>query len=69
MGDVRIFGNEIQSLSGLSCLEKVSAPLYIEQTSLESLYGLKFLTDVGDDLVITHNPDLSTLKESTVSIR
>ena len=62
VGDIHIFGEDILSLESLSCLEKVSGSVHIEYTSIDSLYGLKFLTQIGGDLTVTRNLALQTLE-------
>ncbi|MAA80355.1 MAG: hypothetical protein CL916_13960 [Deltaproteobacteria bacterium] len=60
-GEVRIYGEAIHTLEGLSCLKK-AGNLHIEYTNVESLYGLKFLTVIDENLTITRNPKLQTLQ-------
>lgn len=61
VGDVVIFGQDIDNLEGLSCLNNVQDSVHIMFTNITSVYGLKFLTEIRDELVITRNPKLKTL--------
>ena len=61
-GDVHIFGENIQSLEGLSCLEKVQGTVQIEFTNASSLHGLESLSVITEDLIVTRNPNLETLE-------
>lgn len=60
-GEIRIYGEAIHTLEGLSCLRKAGS-LHIEYTNVESLYGLKFLSVVDEAITITRNPKLQTLE-------
>jgi hypothetical protein len=61
-GNVHIFGQEIHSLEGLSCLEKVQGTIQIEFTNSSSLHGLESLSVITEDLIVTRNPSLSNLE-------
>ena len=60
-GEIRIYGEAIHTLEGLSCLRNAGS-LHIEYTNVESLYGLKFLTVIDEELTITRNSKLQTLE-------
>ena len=60
-GEIRIYGEAIHTLEGLSCLRKAGS-LHIEYTNVESLYGLKFLSVVDEAITITRHPKLQTLE-------
>ena len=62
VGNVHIFGEDIHSLEGLSCLERVHGTLEVEFTKVSSLHGLESLSVVTKDVIVTRNPNLKTLE-------
>ncbi len=60
-GDVKIWGNNINNLNGLSVVTSIGGNLNISASDVTSLAGLDNLSYVGGDLGIGNNDELTSL--------